>query len=76
MIKSNSLQTSLLLYVYVIDPEFKTMVLSYPEIDLSAWYNRVPKIVQTVFVSGSQELLVIEADGTCRIFSLTTSTFQ
>jgi hypothetical protein len=68
------LQASIDLHLYIIDPEFKG-ITSSRSISLTTLYDQVPEIDYAIFMTGMDELLLIERDGFCRRVSLETDLF-
>ncbi|KIM19859.1 hypothetical protein M408DRAFT_334238 [Serendipita vermifera MAFF 305830] len=69
-------ESSVQLDVYSFDSATKSFnARGSPEV-LTKWYNRVPEVIHLLFVSGTEELLLVEKGGLCRIFSLVTANFR
>ncbi|CAG8614690.1 1348_t:CDS:10, partial [Acaulospora colombiana] len=68
---------SIQVYVYIYDLETKTLNPRGAPINITRWYSeQTISFTHLVFISGSEELLIAEENGTCRIFSLITETFR
>jgi len=68
------LQASIDLHLYTIDWESKA-ITSSRLICLTPLYNQVPEIEHAIFMTGMDELLLIERNGFCRRVSLETDLF-
>ncbi|PVF92927.1 hypothetical protein CPB86DRAFT_144289 [Serendipita vermifera] len=66
------------IHVYLYDPEAKTLNSRGGAIHITKWYTQThaPSFTHFEFISGSEELLLTEENGTCRIFSLITENFR
>jgi hypothetical protein len=65
-----------MVHVYIYDLESKTFNGRGGAINITKWYPAIPQFTHMVFVAGSEELLLVEATGSCRIFSLVTENFR
>ncbi|KIM22917.1 hypothetical protein M408DRAFT_332686 [Serendipita vermifera MAFF 305830] len=77
----------LLVIFSIIEPSVQLNVYSFdsasrsfnargsPEF-LTRWYSRIPEIIHLLFLNGTEELLLVEKGGLCRIFSLITANFR
>ncbi|KIM22923.1 hypothetical protein M408DRAFT_224327 [Serendipita vermifera MAFF 305830] len=69
-------ESSVQLDVYSFDTATRSFnARGGPEV-LTRWYNQVPDVIHLLFVSGTEELLLVEKGGLCRIFSLVTANFR
>ncbi|PVF98362.1 hypothetical protein CPB86DRAFT_825740 [Serendipita vermifera] len=69
---------SIQIHVYIYDIDARTFNPRGGAINITRWYSAAqpPSFSQFSFISGSEELLVAEANGSCRIFSLITENFR
>ncbi|KAG8834732.1 hypothetical protein FRC17_007456 [Serendipita sp. 399] len=66
---------SLQINIYGYDD--KTLASRGGAVDITQWYpGRIPSFQHFLFIPGTDELLLVEVDGTSRIFSLTTQVFR
>ncbi|KAG8857085.1 hypothetical protein FRB91_011880 [Serendipita sp. 411] len=71
--KSGSLQINL----YSYDEVSKTLASRGSAVDISEWYpGRIPSFRDFHFIPNTDELLLVEAGGMSRVFSLMTQTFR
>ncbi|CCA69193.1 hypothetical protein PIIN_03093 [Serendipita indica DSM 11827] len=64
-------------HVYSYDQDHRTLNAKGTAIDIVKWYPRGPPDLHgLVFVPGTEELLLIEQSGQCRLFYLPTETFR
>ncbi|KAI0058500.1 hypothetical protein BV25DRAFT_1964893 [Artomyces pyxidatus] len=68
--------TKLQIHNFVFDENYATLQAQGSAINLVAWYNASAKIVHACFVSGSEEILLIDSGANARIFSLITMQFR
>ena len=69
-------QASVLLHVYSYDLESRALSSKGSAINITQWYQSTPSFCHLVFVTGTEELLLAEKSGLCRIFSLVTQNFR
>ncbi|KAG8783755.1 hypothetical protein FRC15_004586 [Serendipita sp. 397] len=67
-------ETSILLHVYIYDLEARTFIARGGAFNMTRWFLSVPEFTNLVFVSGTEDILLIQKDGLCRIFSLISET--
>ncbi|KAL1748220.1 hypothetical protein HDZ31DRAFT_71777 [Schizophyllum fasciatum] len=65
----------MLLHVYSFDEAFSALRSAYI-IELKPWYSEGTSIHQSCLVGGSEEILLIDASGQARVFSLITQQFR
>ncbi|KIM22919.1 hypothetical protein M408DRAFT_277543 [Serendipita vermifera MAFF 305830] len=70
------IESSVQLNVYSFDSTTKLVHARGNREDITKWYNQVPEMVHLLFVGGTEELLLVEKSGLCRIFSLVTANFR
>ncbi|KAF8428955.1 hypothetical protein L210DRAFT_3508644 [Boletus edulis BED1] len=66
----------LLLHIFVFDDARGGFQASESEINLNPWYNDVLSIRLACFVSGSEELVLVDSQAQARVFSLMTLQFR
>ncbi|KDQ06301.1 hypothetical protein BOTBODRAFT_60673 [Botryobasidium botryosum FD-172 SS1] len=69
-------QSNYHLQIYAFDEKLTRVHARGSPIDLSAWYREKPRISCICFVSGSEEILLLEASGIARIYSMVTMQFR
>ncbi|PVF98363.1 hypothetical protein CPB86DRAFT_733118 [Serendipita vermifera] len=70
-------QQTLQIYMYSYDEVHQTLSARKTPSNISRWYpSGIPKISNFLFVPGSEELLLIDEMGKCRIYSVATETFR
>ena len=62
--------------MYVLDEAFASMTARGSEIQLTRWYDGMPALRSLFFVTGTEELCLIERSGRARILSLITEQFR
>ncbi|KAG8836422.1 hypothetical protein FRC18_011419 [Serendipita sp. 400] len=68
---------SMQLHVFSYDNDANTVVLRGGPINLTKWWpSGLPTIYHAIFVSGTEEILLIDDTGDARIFSLITENFR
>jgi hypothetical protein len=70
------LQPATHLHIYAYDLANKSLNARGSAENLTRWYQGVPRCTHLLFVSGTEELLLVEKGGLCRIFSLVTANFR
>jgi hypothetical protein len=71
------MQGSIKLHIFTYDVEGKAFNARGAAINITRWYLPIiPTFSQMVFVAGTEELLLVEDTGFCRIFSLVTENFR
>ncbi|KAH7907394.1 hypothetical protein BJ138DRAFT_1014577, partial [Hygrophoropsis aurantiaca] len=68
--------TKLQLHIFVFDDGRGSMQAVGSAINLVPWYNDETTICQACFISGSEELLLVDSSAQARIFSLVTMQFR
>ncbi|KAF8122279.1 hypothetical protein EV363DRAFT_1274846 [Boletus edulis] len=66
----------LLLHIFVFDDTRGVFQASGSAISLHPWYNDAPSIRLACFVSGSEELVLVDSQAQARVFSLMTLQFR
>jgi hypothetical protein len=69
-------QASVFLHIYPYDLEPWALISQGYTINITLWYQSTPSLCHLVFVTGTEELLLAEKSGLCRIFSLVTRDFR
>ncbi|TDL23181.1 hypothetical protein BD410DRAFT_839090 [Rickenella mellea] len=64
------------LHTFVFDERFTSLQGQGTAINLTAWYEESPSIHLMCFVSGTEEIALVEAGGRTRIFSFITQQFR
>lgn len=64
------------LHIYVFDEGFSLLQGWGNAVSLAPWYNTEIQICQSCFVTGSEEVLLIDTSGQARIFSLVAQQFR
>ncbi|KAG9310081.1 hypothetical protein JVU11DRAFT_9689 [Chiua virens] len=64
------------LHIFVFDDSRGSFQASGSSINLHIWYNEVVAIRHTCFVSGSEELVLVDSQAQARVFSLVTLQFR
>ncbi|KAG8854044.1 hypothetical protein FRB91_004122 [Serendipita sp. 411] len=65
------------IHVYIYEPESKTFNARGTAINVTKWYPRgIPTFSSISFVPGTEELVLADQSGLCRLFYLTTETFR
>jgi hypothetical protein len=65
------------IHVYVFDENSRSLYGRGSAINITRWYpSGVPKFEKLLFVLGTEELLLVDNKGVCRIYSLATETFR
>ncbi|KAF8490269.1 hypothetical protein F5888DRAFT_1910021, partial [Russula emetica] len=65
------------LHVFVFDKTLKTLRAQGSAIDLSPWYSQARiSILQVAFVSGKEEMVLVDSSSRARIFSFTSLQFR
>ncbi|KAF9531678.1 hypothetical protein CPB83DRAFT_848544 [Crepidotus variabilis] len=65
-----------LLYVFVFDESFGQLQSWAHSVDLSRWYDVETAVLYMCFVTGTEELLLVDNQSKARIFSLVTQQFR
>ncbi|KAG5646404.1 hypothetical protein DXG03_003454 [Asterophora parasitica] len=68
--------TRLQLYIFVFDENYTSLQAWGNSLNLAPWYNSNISIVRSCFISGTEEILLIDTSGQARIFSLVTQQFR
>jgi hypothetical protein len=71
-----SLQSAVQLHIFVFDETFLSLRGQGNSSNLLPWYDELPEIQRMCFVSGTEELALVESSGRARIFSLITQQFR
>ncbi|KAG8792428.1 Vacuolar protein sorting-associated protein 13A [Ceratobasidium sp. 428] len=69
-------EKDLKLSVYIFDEQFNGLRSRGSSVPLKGWYDAEVRIEKVCFVSGKEEVCLIEATGRARIFSLITQQFR
>jgi hypothetical protein len=70
------LQSAVQLHIFVFDETFLSLRGQGNSSNLLGWYDELPEIQHMCFVSGIEELALVESSGRARIFSLITQQFR
>lgn len=69
--------TQLVLHIFQFDEDFKTLQSWGSSKDLTPWYPTAGTVItHMTFVTGNQEILLVDSTGHARIFSLITENFR
>ncbi|KAF7982845.1 hypothetical protein HWV62_25812 [Athelia sp. TMB] len=66
----------LMIHIFIVDESYKAMQAFGSAINLNAWYNGSTRLCHACFVTGSEEILLVDSSGQARIFSLLTLQFR
>ncbi|KAF7978535.1 hypothetical protein HWV62_45432 [Athelia sp. TMB] len=66
----------LMIHIFIVDESYKAMQAFGSAINLNAWYNGSICLSHACFVTGSEEILLVDSSGQARIFSLLTLQFR
>ncbi|KAG8833320.1 hypothetical protein FRC17_010895 [Serendipita sp. 399] len=67
-------ETSILLHVYIYDLDARTFIARGGAFNMNRWFSSIPEVTHLVFATGTENILLIQRDGLCRIFSLISET--
>ncbi|KAG8834730.1 hypothetical protein FRC17_007454 [Serendipita sp. 399] len=67
-------EASILLHVYIYDLDARTFIARGGAFNMTRWFSFIPEITHLVFATGTENILLIQKDGLCRIFSLISET--
>ncbi|KIM24947.1 hypothetical protein M408DRAFT_331430 [Serendipita vermifera MAFF 305830] len=70
---------SILIHIYTYDIEARAFIARGGSVNITRWYDlspNLPTFTQMVFIAGTEEILLIEDSGSCRIYSLVTENFR
>ncbi|KAF9443582.1 hypothetical protein P691DRAFT_778790 [Macrolepiota fuliginosa MF-IS2] len=66
----------LILYIYAFDEQFGSLQSWASPLELATWYNNEVTINQICFVTGTEEILVVDSVAGARIYSLVSQRFR
>ena len=72
----SQLQPSIHLHRFVFDENYAHLHSQGSAINLSKWYDGIPRILGLLFVTGTDDLALVEGNGRVRMFSLATQMFR
>lgn len=68
--------SDLQLQIYIMEDDFSRLSARGSSIKLARWYDETPRLHSLLFVSGTEELCMVEVSGRVRVFSLVTEQFR
>ena len=71
------MQDTVIVHVYIFEHESRTLNARGGAINATKWFPKgIPEFSAMTFVGGTEELLLVDRTGFCRVFYLTTETFM
>jgi hypothetical protein len=75
-LESNLCGSKVFLDIFIFDPTTMSLTSRGSRINLTRWYDATPSFRAACFVSGKEEIFLLEESGRGRVYSLITEQFR